>query len=66
MQYKSVQIAWLDEPDRAITTLVGIGEWNEDLDDDRIFFYFADEDEYQLAKLPSGINDFRIINEEEN
>ena len=66
MQYKSVQIAWLDEPDRAINTLVGIGEWNEDLDDDRIFFYFADEDEYQLAKLPSGMNDFRIINEEGN
>jgi hypothetical protein len=65
MEYRSIQIAWLDEPDRAINVLVGIGEWNEDEDDGRVFYYFADQKEYELAKQPSGISEFRIINEEE-
>ena len=64
--YKTVEIQWLDDPNRSLSALVGVGEWSEEINDERVFYYFANQEEYELAKQPSGIDDFRIIDEEDN
>lgn len=66
MRYLDVGIQWVDEPNRTFSALVGIGEWVEEEDDERVFFYFANEAEFEEAKLPNGIDDFRIVEEWEN
>lgn len=67
MRYIDVGIQWTDEkPERIFSALVGIGEWKEEENDERVFYYFADEAEYEKAKLPKGIDDFRIVAEWES
>jgi hypothetical protein len=63
MRYTNVELQWHDTPERTFTALVGIGEWVEEEDDERVFFYFTNEAELELAKRPEGIEDFRIISE---
>ena len=65
MRYTNVELQWLNEPNRTFTALVGIGEWDEDEEDERVFFYFTDEAEFEKAKLPEGMDDFRIVSEVE-
>lgn len=66
MRYTNVELQWIDMPERTFSALVGIGEWVDIEDDERVFFYFANEAEFEEAKLPNGIDDFRIIQEWEN
>jgi hypothetical protein len=65
MRYINVELQWLDEPTRTFSALVGIGDYSEEEDDERVFFYFADEAEFEQAKLPSGLEDFRVVAGEE-
>jgi hypothetical protein len=64
MRYTNVELQWLNEPNRTFSALVGIGEWDEDEEDERVFYYFADEAEFEKAKLPEGLDDFRVVSEE--
>ncbi len=64
MRYINVELQWLNEPNRTFSALVGIGEWDEDEEDERVFYYFADEAEFEKAKLPEGLDDFRVVSEE--
>jgi hypothetical protein len=66
MRYANVGLQWIDEPNRTFSALVGIGDWSEEEEDERVFFYFADEAEFEKAKLPAGIEDFRVVQEWEN
>jgi hypothetical protein len=61
IRYAEVGLQWLDEPTRTFSALVGIGKWSEDEDDERVFFYFADEAEFEKAKTANGIEDFRVV-----
>lgn len=65
MRYTNVELQWLSDSTRTFSALVGIGEWSEEEEDERVFYYFASEDELQQAKLPEGMDDFRVISEEE-
>lgn len=54
-------IEWHDDPDDAYLVTVCIdGEWTEREDDDSIFFYFSNEQEFEDAKTGEGY-DFKII-----
>jgi hypothetical protein len=64
MRYTNVELQWLVGNPSTFTALVGIGEWSEEEDDERVFFYFADEAEFERAKLPTGLDDFRVVSEE--
>lgn len=66
IRYAEVGLQWLDEPTRTFSALVGIGDWSEEEEDERVFFYFADEAEFEKAKQPEGIDDFRVVAEWEN
>ena len=62
MRYADVGLQWIDEtPERTFSALVGIGDWSEAEEDERVFYYFADEAEFEKAKLPEGIDDFRVV-----
>ena len=63
MRYTNVELQWLDEPEKTFTALVGIGEWDKDEEDERVFFYFASEAEFEEAKLPTGLDDFCVLGE---
>lgn len=66
-RFESVQIQWHDSPEEKIWALVSIDEeWNglEDEEDDRIFFYFANEQEFEEAKQPNNQYEFRILEED--
>jgi hypothetical protein len=63
MRYTNVELQWHDMPERTFTALVGIGEWTEEEEDERVFFYFSNEAEFELAKRPEGIEDFRVLSE---
>jgi hypothetical protein len=66
IRYEDVVIQWLDDPNTSLGTRVGIGDWVEKEDDPDVFFYFSNEEEFEMAKQPKGIEDFRIIDIEEN
>jgi hypothetical protein len=66
MRYAEVGLQWVDEPNRTFSALVGIGDWSEEEEDERVFFYFQDEAEFEMAKLPEGLDGFRVIDEWEN
>jgi hypothetical protein len=63
IEYKNVELQWLDIPERTFSALVGIGEWVDTEDDERVFFYFSNHEEFEMAKQLNGIDDFRIIGE---
>lgn len=61
--YRDVLVQWHDEPDEPFVTTVSVDEvWNGIDEDDGIFFYFANENEFQQA-TQSGDNgyEFRIM-----
>ncbi len=64
VRYENVELQWLSDTSRTFTALVGIGEWAEEEEDERVFYYFASEEEFEMAKQPNGIDDFRIIEED--
>lgn len=65
---KYVTIVWHDDLFNELGVVVSIDEpWNglEDDEDDEVFFYFANEAEYQQAKEPGDNGfEFQIIEEE--
>jgi hypothetical protein len=61
LSYKTLEIQWLDQPEKSFTALVGIGNWDQEENDERVFFYFANEEELEQAKQPNGIEEFRVI-----
>lgn len=61
MRYADVGIQWLDDTTRTFSALVGIGDYSEAEDDERVFFYFADEAEFEKAQTANGIDDFRVV-----
>lgn len=67
--YENVVIEWHDTPDAPESVAVSIDEaWNGfDEEDDNIFFYFANESEFEQAKQ-DGDNgyEFRILGEDQN
>jgi hypothetical protein len=63
IRYENVVIQWLDDPTRSLAARVAVGDWVEEEDDPDVFFYFATEEELEMAKKPNGIEDFRIIEE---
>jgi hypothetical protein len=66
MRYANVGLQWIDEPNRTFSALVGIGDWSEEEEDERVFFYFADEAEFEQASKPEGLDGFRVVQEWEN
>ena len=66
VRYETVNLQWLDEdyPKRTFSALVGIGEWDQDEEDERVFYYFESEEQFELAKQANGIDDFRVIEED--
>jgi|TARA_B110000459_G_scaffold106871_1_gene118659 translation elongation factor P/translation initiation factor 5A len=61
-EYREVLIEWKDEPDKQYLTTVAIDkEWTEGEDDDNVFFYFSDEQEFEQAKLNKDEFEFRIV-----
>ena len=64
VRYETVDLQWLDDTSRTFTALVGIGEWDQDEEDERVFYYFESEEQFELAKQANGIDDFRVIEEE--
>lgn len=66
MRYENVVIQWLDDPNTSLGATVGIGDWLELEDDPNVFWYFETEEYFEMAKQPKGIEDFRIIDIEEN
>jgi hypothetical protein len=63
VRYETVDLQWLDDPSRTFSALVGIGEWDQDEEDERVFYYFESEEQFELAKQANGIDDFRVIGE---
>jgi hypothetical protein len=63
-RYEDVYVQWHDEPESNYLVTVSIdGEWNPlDEEDDGVFFYFANENEFEQAKQ-DGDNgyEFRIV-----
>lgn len=64
VRYENVVIQWLDDPTRSLAATVGVGDWVEEEDDLDVFFYFSNQEELERAKSPEGIEDFRIIEED--
>lgn len=60
----SVVIQWHDEPNADYSVLVSIDDaWNGIDEDDDIFFYFANEQEYEQAKNKDNEFEFWIVEE---
>jgi hypothetical protein len=61
-EYRDVLIEWKDEPEEKYLTTVAIDtKWTEGEDDDGIFFYFHNENEFEQAKLDNDEFEFRIV-----
>jgi hypothetical protein len=61
-EYRQVLVEWKDEPEEKYLTTVAIdAEWTEGEDDDGIFFYFHNENEFEQAKLDNDEFEFRIV-----
>ena len=62
-EYRQVLVEWKDEPGVHYTTMVSIDEdWNDlEEDDDGIFFYFANEAQFEEAKQDKDEFEFRIV-----
>lgn len=62
-EYRNVTIQWKDEPqENPIHTMVAISpNWPEEGDDERVFFYFLNEEEYEEAKFPFNEHEFWIV-----
>jgi hypothetical protein len=59
--YREVLVRFWGE-EKPMQTLVSVGKpWSEDEDDPRVFFYFADEAEFERAKLDSDEFEFQIV-----
>lgn len=63
--YKEVIVQYHDETDPFQTMVSVDQEWNgiEDEEDESIFFYFANDNEYQEARQPNNGYEFRIVSE---
>lgn len=61
MEWRDVVVNWHDEEENMNVT-VAIGGVSAMDDDDSIFFYFPDWEEYELAKT-NYENDFKIVGE---
>lgn len=63
--FKDVIVQYHDDPE-SFQTIVSVDqEWNgiEDGEDESIFFYFANDNEYQEAKSINNDYEFRIVSE---
>jgi hypothetical protein len=61
-EYRDVLIEWKDEPEEQYLTTVAIAaNWVEGEDDDGVFFYFSNEQEFEQAKLDNDEFEFRIV-----
>ena len=61
-EYRQVLVEWKDEPDEKYLTTVAIAaNWVEGEDDDNVFFYFSNEQEFEQAKLDNDEFEFRIV-----
>ena len=64
-ELRDVTVEWHDEQEPFRVT-VSIDEvWNElEEDDENIFFYFANEQEFEEAKQPDNQYEFRILEDD--
>ena len=61
-KYRNVLIEWKDEPGKHYLAQVAIDkEWIQGEDDDNVFFYFSNEQEFEQAKLNKDEFDFTIL-----
>lgn len=61
-EYRDVFIEWKDELGKHYLAQVAIDkEWIQGKDDDNVFFYFSNEQEFEQAKLNKDEFDFRIL-----
>jgi hypothetical protein len=59
-----VRIQWHDDPTGPYYTKVAIDpDWTEKEDDNDIFFYFSNREEYEKAKQQDNGLEFQIIEE---
>ena len=67
-EYKLVTIAYHDDPDNHLTTFVCVEvDWAEQEAeelDDKVFFYFDTQEQYEEAKQIDNGLEFRIIKED--
>jgi hypothetical protein len=60
-EYRQVLVEWKDEPGiHHLTTVAIDAEWTEGEDDDGIFFYFRNEQEFEQAKLDNDEFEFKL------
>jgi hypothetical protein len=61
-EYRQVLVEWKDDPGFPYLATVAIdAEWTEGEDDDGIFFYFHNEQEFEQAKLDNDEFEFKIV-----
>lgn len=64
-EYKNVEVCWNDNPDVWFSTKVAVGiEWDGETDDNDVFFYFTDHQDYETYKVFDPKYEFTLREEQ--
>jgi hypothetical protein len=66
MRYEDVTLRWHDTPNKEFHALVVVGDGSTDFDetfdyDERVFFYFHDDEEFDRAREGDDEFEFQIV-----